>query len=334
MVQALSSFHTKFAENIFYTKYAHGPRDTWEALADRLVDDVCGTNGRDFTTPLLSQEEIKELKRLIREKKFVPGGRYLYYAGRASHAFNNCLLLKAEEDTREEWGALIHRASDCLMAGAGIGVNYSILRPRGTPLIRTGGAASGPVPLMCSVNEVGRNVKQGGGRRSAIWAGLNWQHGDIFEFTYAKNWSEAVRRLKEEDFNFPAQLDMTNISVCWDTAFIEGYKKTGKLPKIWYDSVKQMLKTAEPGHSYDFYKNEIYNCRNACAEVVSADDSDICNLGSVNIGAIDSLGELVYVVELAAKFLVCGTVRADLPYQKVYKVREKNRRIGLGLMPG
>ena len=35
---------------------------------------------------------------------------------------------------------------------------------------------------------------------------------------------------------------------------------------------------------------------------------------------------------LASKFLVCGSLRADLPYEKVYKVREKNRRIGLGLM--
>jgi ribonucleoside-diphosphate reductase alpha chain len=30
--------------------------------------------------------------------------------------------------------------------------------------------------------------------------------------------------------------------------------------------------------------------------------------------------------------LVCGTLRADLPYDKVYKVRDKNRRVGLGLM--
>lgn len=35
---------------------------------------------------------------------------------------------------------------------------------------------------------------------------------------------------------------------------------------------------------------------------------------------------------MASKFLVCGTLRADLPYEKVYKVREKNRRLGLGLM--
>jgi ribonucleoside-diphosphate reductase alpha chain len=38
------------------------------------------------------------------------------------------------------------------------------------------------------------------------------------------------------------------------------------------------------------------------------------------------------VVHLATKFLVCGTLRADLPYQKVHEVRSKNRRLGLGLM--
>lgn len=29
---------------------------------------------------------------------------------------------------------------------------------------------------------------------------------------------------------------------------------------------------------------------------------------------------------------MCGTIRADLPYAKVYEIREKNRRLGLGLM--
>lgn len=67
-------------------------------------------------------------------------------------------------------------------------------------------------------------------------------------------------------------------------------------------------------------------------EVTSEDDSDVCNLGSINLGNIKDLEEFKSVVSLASKFLVCGTLRADLPYDKVYKVREKNRRLGLGLM--
>ena len=58
----------------------------------------------------------------------------------------------------------------------------------------------------------------------------------------------------------------------------------------------------------------------------------IGNLGSVNLGNIESLEEFKDVVALASKFLVCGTLRADLPYEKVYTIRGKNRRLGLGLM--
>jgi len=50
------------------------------------------------------------------------------------------------------------------------------------------------------------------------------------------------------------------------------------------------------------------------------------------MGAIETLDEFREVVDRAARFLVRGTVVADLPYRKVYLVREKNRRLGLGLM--
>lgn len=58
----------------------------------------------------------------------------------------------------------------------------------------------------------------------------------------------------------------------------------------------------------------------------------MCNLGSINLGAIDTIEEFRNVVRLASGFLVCGTITADLPYAKVYEVRRKNRRLGLGLM--
>jgi ribonucleoside-diphosphate reductase alpha chain len=50
------------------------------------------------------------------------------------------------------------------------------------------------------------------------------------------------------------------------------------------------------------------------------------------MGRIETLKEFNDVVELATKFLLCGTVKAKLPYNRVYAVRDKNRRLGLGLM--
>jgi ribonucleoside-diphosphate reductase alpha chain len=335
----IERFKTPFAETIFRTKYAQGPNDSWDALADRVVEDVCGS--RWGTLPvLLPESDRKELAEHIKAMRFIPGGRYLYYAGRPYKAYNNCYLLRAEEDTREEWSNVTWRAMSCLMTGGGIGIDYSRLRPAGKPLSRTGGIASGPIPLMSAINEIGRNVMQGGSRRSAIYASLNWAHEDIPTFLRAKNWDEATRALKADNFNAWAPLDMTNISVNYDDSAAEHYAEDHNdghgwdLTKnpVFLQNVRQAMETGEPGFSFNFGDQENETLRNACTEVTSEDDSDVCNLGSINMGNIRSIEEFKEVVSLGAKFLVCGTLRADLPYEKVYKVREKNRRLGLGLM--
>jgi ribonucleoside-diphosphate reductase alpha chain len=330
----IKRFKNEFSEEIFRRKYAQGPNDSWDALADRLVEDVCGTRWGSQPA-LMSAEDRRDLAEAIKTMRFIPGGRYLYYAGRPYKAYNNCYLLRAEEDTREEWSAVTWRAMSCLMTGGGIGIDYSRLRPAGRTLSRTGGVASGPLPLMYAVNEIGRNVMQGGSRRSAIYASLNWKHEDIPLFLGAKNWGETLRQLKSQDFNFPAPLDMTNISVNYDNDSLyahDGVQQILHANPVFLENCKQAMMTGEPGFSFNFGDKENETLRNACTEVTSEDDSDVCNLGSINLGNIDSLEEFRSVVQLASKFLVCGTLRADLPYEKVYKVREKNRRLGLGLM--
>lgn len=330
-------FKTSFAENVFNQKYKNGISDNWGALAERLVEDVCGTRGGTLNA-LMSDEEQKQLVEYIKDFKMVPGGRYLYYAGREFKAYNNCYLLRAEEDTREEWANVVWRSMSCLTTGGGIGIDYSILRPKGRLLRRTGGKASGPIPLMYAVNEVGRNVMQGGSRRSAIYASLNWQHEDIPDFLKSKNWADmpignsglTIADAKAADFNYPAPLDMTNISVNYDDKWLSMPDRAAN--PIFLENCHQAMKTGEPGFSFNFGDKQFETLRNACTEVTSADDSDVCNLGSINMGNIADIGEFAAIVDLASKFLVCGTLRADLPYEKVKRVRERNRRLGLGLM--
>jgi ribonucleoside-diphosphate reductase alpha chain len=264
-------FKTEFAKNIFRNKYAQGPNDTWDALAERLVDDVCGTRG-GTREALMSPGDREQLTDYIKTMRFIPGGRYLYYAGRPYKAYNNCYLLRAEEDTREEWSNVTWRAMSCLMTGGGIGIDYSKLRPAGKVLSRTGGTASGPIPLMFAINEIGRNVMQGGSRRSAIYASLNWQHEDIPEFLTSKNWSPFIKEQKEKDFNFPAPLDMTNISVNYDDAALVGGLENNP---VFLQNVRQAMETGEPGFSFNFGDKENETLRNACTEVTSEDDSDV-----------------------------------------------------------
>jgi len=322
------AFRSAFAETIFNQKYAHEGAETWEELCRTLVEDVCSGN--------MSVAEKAVLAKYMADMKFIPGGRYLYYAGRQAKYFNNCFLLRAEEDTREDWADLSWKAESCLMTGGGIGIDYSRYRGKNNTLTRTGGLSSGPIPKMQMINEIGRHVMQGGSRRSALYASLNWRHPDVQDFIFAKDWHKmkiagteaTVWDAKQADFNYPAPLDMTNISVNYDTAWLEG----DRLNETFLANVRQALMTGEPGFSFNFYDKENETLRNACTEVCSEDDSDVCNLGSINLGRIESKEELRAVVVLSTRFLLCGTLRADLPYSKVYQVREKNRRLGLGLM--
>lgn len=326
------AFRSKFSEDIFNQKYRHEGAETWPDLARTVVEDVC--RGR------MTKDDKDQLTQYIKDMKFIPGGRYLYYAGRRNKFFNNCYLLKAEEDTRQDWANLSWRSESCLMTGGGIGIDYSVYREEGAPIHRTGGTASGPIPKMNMINEIGRRVMQGGNRRSAIYASLNWQHADVSKFLAAKDWHSmpvgktgaTLWDIKQDDINFPAPLDMTNISVNYDTQWLMNYWQTGKVGDVFLQNVRQAMQSAEPGFSFNFFEKELETLRNACTEVTSEDDSDVCNLGSVNMGRVDSLAEFCAITELGIKFLLCGTFTADLPFDKVREVREKNRRLGLGLM--
>ncbi len=328
-------FRNPISETVFYQKYAQGQDDTWAKLSHRLVHEVCDG--------LMNKAEIDALVKYHTELKVVFGGRYLYYAGRENKYYNNCYLLRAEEDSREDWANLSWKAESALMTGGGIGVDYSIYRPAGSLIRRTGGSASGPIPKMKMINEIGRNVMQGGSRRSAIYASLDRTHGDVHEFLTVKDWQNqmvgnsglSLKDLKAHDFNFPAPLDMTNVSVNYKTDWLRGPRKDAvgdATDEVFLKNVRQAAMTGEPGFSFNFFEKENETLRNACTEVCSEDDSDVCNLGSINMGRVETLEEFIEIIELSTKFLVCGTLKAVLPYEKVYETREKNRRLGLGLM--
>ena len=327
-------FRTQLGESIFKQKYASNPYETWADKSNTVVNSVCGDmDGKKNN--LMAKSDRDQLAHYISEFKFIPGGRYLWYAGKEARFYNNCYLLRLEEDTREEWAGVTQRAMSCLMTGGGIGVDVSIARPSGRQLKRTGGVASGPIPLLKTLNEVGRNVMQGGSRRSALYGSLNWQHEDAVNLLKEKNWHDmnvpgtniSLADAKKADFNFPAPLDMMNVSLNYDSDWLNGNGS-----EVFNENVRQAMMTGEPGFSFNFGANENETLRNACTEITSEDDSDVCNLGSVNLAAIDSFDEFKCVVNLASKFLVCGLIRAQVPYEKVAEVRQKNSRIGLGLM--
>jgi ribonucleotide reductase alpha subunit len=284
MLQALKSEWSPFARTIAEQKYCHelkdGSRETWEQVARRVASNVM----KAVDAP---KELVARVERAIANREFMPGGRYLYASGRPLHQVQNCLLMRAA-DSREGWAEVMQKSAMALMTGAGIGIVYSDLREEGARIRKTGGSASGPVALMQMVNEAGRFIMQGGSRRSAIWAGLHWNHPDIMKFIHIKDWSPELRDLKARDYNFPAPLDGTNVSVILDDEFFKAFANEkhplhSMAKNVYWETVRQMLKKAEPGFSIDTGVNNAENLRNApvCAGTHVLTDrgyQDVANL--------------------------------------------------------
>jgi len=301
----------------------------WRDVAKRVVPTVMGAAPKE-------SRNTAALTEAMAQRQWMPGGRYCYATGRPFHQTQNCVLLRAH-DSREGWAGLLHKSAMALMTGAGVGVNYSPVREEGAIIKKTGGLATGPIALMQMLNEAGRGIMQGGARRSAIWAGLKWDYPDIFKFIKIKNWSPEVKALKAKDFSFPATLDHTNISVCLNDEFFRAFynkhhAKHALANAVFWATVEQMLETGEPGFSIDVGDHTGEDLRNACTEVTSRDSDDICNLGSINMGRVKTLDEFKRLVEWATEFLLAGTLYSDVPYHDIAVIRDKNRRLGLGLM--
>src|SRR5580658_10982011 len=98
-------------------KYSHdipgGGKEDWDTISKRVATTVL----KAVNAPKTLIEQVTEY---IQQRKFIPGGRYLYASGRPFHQVNNCLLMRAE-DSREGWSEHLHKCSMALMTGAGIG---------------------------------------------------------------------------------------------------------------------------------------------------------------------------------------------------------------------
>lgn len=260
----MSGKESIFAKTIINQRYAHtkldGALEDWKEISHRVPKHVLNVVD-------LPKDIKNDIENIIYKKQFIPAGRYLFATGYEYHQTNNCLSLRAE-DSREGWGDLLQKAGLALMTGAGIGINYSALREEGAVLKRIGGFSSGPISLMEMINEVGRQVKQGGTRRAANMAILSWKHPDIYKFIEIKNWSDFIKEAKAKDFNFPAPIDGTNISIQLDDEFFKAFhninhKLYSHATSVYWATIEHMLKAGEPGFTIDTNDNAKEDLRNA-----------------------------------------------------------------------
>lgn len=197
-----------------------------------------------------------EVRQLIAERKFLPGGRILSNRGvEGVGSLSNCY---SHGYVLDDFGDIMQTNTNLALtyrAQGGQGISLSKLRPKDTP-IGDRYVSDGIVPFMEMYNATTNAVSQGGSRKGALLIGLDIRHKEAATFITIKTNENSI--------------DKANLSLEIDDEFMEAvdtYYKTGEVITLHekrdysghiveYDIVpielyKLMIKTAydwgEPG---------------------------------------------------------------------------------------
>ncbi len=331
-----------FSLQIFKDRYAFIENESWQDACKRVSRTMasCESNGK-------KEEWEEKFFKEISSNRFVPGGRIWYGSGRPKSNLVNCFVLAAG-DSREAWGKT---SSDTIIVsgvGGGVGINYSSIRPRGTPIKGTGGEASGAVSFMQVINSIAEIIKSGGGRRSAHMMMLDITHGDIEEFLDKKlnrkelnNANISVVFSSDPKEFFEAVENDIDISLKWKEQEIK--KVSAK--KLWNKIINNAYENGEPGLFNRFLANKMNNTyyykevsgANPCAETILPEFGS-CVLGSLVLSRfVDKetkkidWDKLDYSVRVAIRFLDNVVSVTTYPLKDIEDESIDSRRIGLGV---
>ena len=129
----------------------------------------------------------QDTKQLIREKKFIFGGRILSNRGVTGRklSLNNCYVVSCPTDNLEsifETGAKMART---FSYGGGVGTDISNLRPKGVTVNNAAKTTSGAVSFMDFYSYITGLIAQNG-RRGALMLSISCEHPDLEEFINLK----------------------------------------------------------------------------------------------------------------------------------------------------
>lgn len=138
-----------------------------------------------------SDEHFHQLREILGDMRFLPGGRIQAAAGSGKNTtMYNCFVAPTISDSFVEGENSImdvaKYAATTMRMGGGIGYDFSTLRPRGDVIKKLRSYSSGPIAFMDIFDAVCRTVASSGHRRGAQMGVLRVDHPDIFDFVLAK----------------------------------------------------------------------------------------------------------------------------------------------------
>ena len=300
----------------------------------------------------------KDVRELIKDKKFIFGGRILASRGVTGRrvTYSNCYVITPPEDNIESIFSTAAKLARTYSYGGGCGIDISNLRPKGAIVHNAAKSTSGAVSFMDLYSQVTGLIGQAG-RRGALMISISCKHPDIEEFINLKTKQGVCEKANisirvSDDFMEAAIHDED-----WITEFTS--EETGTITKTFKarDLLKLLAKRnwewAEPGMlywdritGYNMLNNDerfSYAGVNPCAEEpLPAGGS--CLLGSINLSefvlnpftneATIDYSSLVDAVKKAVRALndVLDEGAALHPLEEQRNSVRNWRQIGLGTM--
>lgn len=124
--------------------------------------------------------------RLIRNKKFLFGGRTLSNRGTNKGSYNNCYSIGYVPDSLEGILDVNSKIALTYKAQGGQGLSLSKIRPKGAD-IGDSYKSDGIIPFMEMFNTTTSSISQGGSRKGALMMSLSVWHPEIMSFISIKS---------------------------------------------------------------------------------------------------------------------------------------------------
>lgn len=352
-------------------KVVERPQHMWMRVALEIhTERVFGSN-----MYVIDYAKVKETYEALSLGYFIHATPTLFNAGTNHPQLSSCFLVDMKSDSIKGIYDTLGNCAQISKWAGGIGLSIHNIRARNSRIAGTNGLATGIVPMLKVYNDTARYVNQGGKRNGSFAIYVEPWHADIEDFLRLKLNTGAeedrardlfyalwipdlfMQRMENnENWSLMCPHECPGLSDCSGQAFNElytKYEKEGKArksfpaQKLWTMILDAQIQTGTPYLLYKDACNAKSNhahlgtikSSNLCSEIVeytAADETAVCNLGSVALprfvkdGVFDYDGLRAYT-SILAENLDKVIDRNYYPTPECSKSNFRTRPIGIGV---